>query len=299
MSLIKKMLLGMLATGFASAAPLKVVTTTTDLASIAAEIGGNLVVAESLTQGNTDLHYVLAQPNFIIKLNTADVFVEIGLDLEAAWTPYLLQQARNANIQRGRKGYCLAVKGIKLLNVPVGEVNRSMGDLHIYGNPHYWIDPVNGIIIARNIRDTLVANDPQNAEVYRRNFENFSARTKKLTAELLQLMKPHRGKRIYVYHQEFSYLANRFGLEIAGSVEEKTGVTPGPGWIRTTVDAIKKEKLRVLLVSPWSNVGIARRVADESGAKLLILPVQTGAGQNTDTWLKMIETSVKTIAAAL
>lgn len=283
----------------AMAKPLRVITTTSDLASIAKEVGGDLVSVESLTQGNTDLHFVMAQPNFILKLNEADVFIEVGLDLEAGWTPYLLQQARNPNIQRGRKGYCVAVRGIKLLNVPVGEVNRFLGDMHVYGNPHYWVDPVNGIIIARNIRDTLIANDPVNADAYKKNFEDFSARTKKLTAELMQLMRPHRGKRVYVYHQEFNYLANRFGFEIAGAIEEKVGVTPGPGWINTVVENIKKEKIPVILCSPWTNVAVARRVAEQSGARLLIMPVQTGAAENTETWLKMIEYNVRTLAAAL
>lgn len=283
----------------AFAKPLRVITTTTDLASIAQEVGGDLVDAKSLTEGNTDLHFVMAQPNFIRLMNEADVYIEIGLDLEAGWTPYLLQQARNPNIQRGRKGYCVAVRGIKLLNVPVGEVNRSLGDMHVYGNPHYWVDPINGIIMARNIRDTLMANDPQHSDEYKKNFEAFSAKTRKLTAELLQLMKPHRGKRIYVYHQEFNYMANRFGLEIAGSIEEKMGVTPGPGWINTTVETIKKEKIKIVLCSPWTNVGVARRVAEESGARLLIMPVQTGTGENTATWLKMIETNVRLLAANL
>jgi len=112
-------------------------------------------------------------------------------------------------------------------------------------------------------------------------------------------MKPHRGKRIYVYHQEFNYMANRFGLEIAGSIEEKMGVTPGPGWINTTVENIKKEKIKIVLCSPWTNVGVARRVAEESGARLLIMPVQTGTGENTATWLKMIETNVRLLAANL
>ncbi|MCX7632224.1 MAG: metal ABC transporter substrate-binding protein [Turneriella sp.] len=282
----------------AVAKPLRVITTTTDLASIAQEVGRELVSVESLTKGNTDLHFVMAQPNFILKLNEADIFIEIGLDLEASWTPYLLAQSRNPNIQRGRKGYCVAVRGIKLLNVPVGEVSRFLGDMHVYGNPHYWADPVNGIIIARNIRDTFIANDPTNAESYRRNFDDFAARTKKLTAELLEIMKPHRGKRVYVYHQEFNYLANRFGFEIAGAIEEKMGVTPGPGWIRTTIETIKKEKIKIILCSPWTNVGVARRVAEESGARLLVLPIQTGAGENTETWLKMIETNVKAIAQA-
>ena len=115
----------------------------------------------------------------------------------------------------------------------------------------------------------------------------------------MKVMRPHKGKKIVVYHQEFNYLADRFGLEIAGSVEQRMGIAPAPAWINKTVTLIKEQKIPVVLVSPWSNVGIARRVAEESGARLLILPVQTGSGEKTETWLKMIETATRTLAGAL
>jgi zinc/manganese transport system substrate-binding protein len=278
---------------------LHVVTSTTDLASIAKEIGGDLVTVESLTTGNIDLHFVSARPDFIMKMNRADVFVEIGLDLEAGWTPLLLSQARNPKIQRGRQGYCFAWKGIRLLQVPTGTVDRSMGDIHIFGNPHYWIDPLNGVQIAKNIKNTLSTIDYAHEKEYQRNYEVFVAKAKKITLDLMRLMRPHKGKKVVVYHQEFNYLADRFGFEISGTVEERLGVAPGPAWINKTVALIREQKIQVVLVSPWSNVGVARRVAEESGAKLLILPVQTSSGEGTETWLKMIETITRTLAAAL
>lgn len=278
---------------------LKIVATTSDLASIAKEVAGDLAEVESLTEGNIDLHFVSARPDFILKMNRADVFVEVGLDLEAGWTPLLLNQARNPKIQRGQQGYCFAWKGIKLLQVPTGVVDRSMGDIHIFGNPHYWIDPLNGVQIAKNILNTLTLVDYSNEKKYRANYDAFVAKVKKLTLDLMKLMKPHKGKKLVVYHQEFNYMADRFGLEIAGSVEQRLGIAPGPAWINKTVALIKEQKVPVVLVSPWSNVGIARRVAEESGAKLLILPVQTGSGDNTETWLKMIETATRTLAASL
>ncbi|MFO1527715.1 MAG: metal ABC transporter substrate-binding protein [Turneriella sp.] len=278
---------------------LQIVTTTTDLASIAKEIGGDLVNVESLTEGNIDLHFVSARPDFIMKVNRADVFVEVGLDLEAAWTPLLLNQARNTKVQRGQQGYCFAWKGIKLLQVPTGTVDRSMGDIHVFGNPHYWIDPLNGIQIAKNILNTLAIVDYAHEKQYRANYDQFVAKVKKLSLDLMKVMRPHKGKKIVVYHQEFNYLADRFGLEIAGSVEQRMGIAPAPAWINKTVTLIKEQKIPVVLVSPWSNVGIARRVAEESGARLLILPVQTGSGEKTETWLKMIETATRTLAGAL
>ncbi len=291
--------IGLVAQPFVAATAVRIVTTTTDLASIAKEVGGNRVEVDSLTEGNIDLHFVSARPDFIMKMNKADVFVEIGLDLEASWTPLLLNQARNSKIQRGQQGYCYAFKGIRLLQVPTGTVDRSMGDIHVFGNPHYWIDPLNGIQIAKNILNTLSLVDYEHEKEYRANYEVFVAKVKKLTLNLMRLMKLHKGKKLVVYHQEFNYLADRFGLDIAGSVEQRLGIAPGPAWINKTVALIKEQKIPVVLVSPWSNVGIARRVADESGARLLILPVQTGSGDNTETWLKMIETTTKTLAGAL
>ncbi|MCX7679831.1 MAG: metal ABC transporter substrate-binding protein [Spirochaetes bacterium] len=280
-------------------AQLRVVTTSTDLASIAKEIGGAKVFVESLTAGNTDLHYVQARPDYIVKLNKADLFVSIGLELEAGWVPLLLQQSRNSNIRYGARGYCIAFAGIELLEKPTGEVNRQMGDIHPFGNPHYWADPINGIAIAKNIKESLVKIDPAGREIYEKNFNSFKNEVLKKTKELLSLMAPHRGKEVVVYHTEFVYLLRRFGLVQGMMIEELPGVAPSPAHAKKVIEYIREKKVPAILVSPWSNVRYAQKIAKESGATLLVLPIQTASVPEATTYINMIEVSVRMLHKGL
>lgn len=274
-------------------AQLRVVATSTDLASIAKEVGGNRIFVESLTAGNTDLHYVQARPDYIVKLNKADMFVSIGLELEAGWVPLLLNQSRNPKIHRGSPGYCVAYAGIELLEKPSGEISRQMGDIHPYGNPHYWTDPINGIMIARNIKDSLAKIDPVGKEEYEKNFLAFKDAALKKTKELIALMAPHKGKEVVVYHTEFIYLLRRFGLVQGMMIEELPGVAPSPAHAKKVVEYIRLRKVPLVLVSPWSNVSYARKIAQDGGAKLLVLPIQTGSLPEAKTYLETIELSVR------
>lgn len=279
-------------------AKLRVVTTSTDLASIAKEVGGELVQVESLAEGNMDLHFVPAQPDFISKVNKADVFIEVGLDLEIGWTPRVLHMARNTKVMPGQKGYCNTSRGVKVIMPQVKEVNRSMGDVHAKGNPHYWIDPVNGVIIARNIKDTLVRVDPANKAVYNQNLRRFAKDIKDFMAKAELQMKASNGQSLVVYHKEFAYLFRRFGIETAMSIEEKPGVPPGPARVRQVVDYIKKNSIPAVVVAPWSNTGLARKIAKDANVKLIIMPIQTGSKPNTESYLKMLKKSVNLLSGA-
>lgn len=281
-------------------AKIQVVTTSTDLASIAKEVGGNLVKVESLADGNMDLHFVPAQPDFISKVNKADVFIEVGLDLEIGWTPRVLHMARNTQVMPGNKGYCDTAKGIKIKLPNVKEVNRSMGDMHAKGNPHYWADPVYGVMIAKNIRDVFARVDPQNLQTYNENLKKFAGKVKNLMAEVEATMKQHRGKSLVVYHKEFVYLFKRFGINTAISIEEKPGVPPGPAHFKLVVDYIKQNSIPAVVVAPWSNVGLAKKVAKEANVKLIILPVQTGSdGNSRQTYLEMMKKTITLLSEAL
>ncbi len=270
-------------------AKINVVTTTKDLASIAHEVGKDKITVRSLATGNTDIHYAQARPDYILRLNRADVFIQVGLELEIGWVPLLLKQSRNAKIQKGAPGYCYAYRGVPILDRPMGEVNRQMGDLHPSGNPHYWPDPVNGIIIARNIKDTLKKVDPQNSKSYENNYEAFKRKMIIKIKELIRLMRKHKGKKVVVYHKEFTYVLKRYKLNRAISIEKLPGVSPSPSRIREVIGFIKQNGIKVVLVSPWSNIGSARRVAEKSGAQLIILPIQTGSTSGTETYIKMVD----------
>src|SRR6185503_6653391 len=155
---------------FALADKIKIVTTTTDMKSIAEFVGGDKVSVSSIATGYQNPHFVDPKPSYIISLTKADLFITVGLDLETGWSPQLLSSSRNNKIQKGSAGYVDASSGVSLLQVP-SSINRSEGDIHIYGNPHYWLDPNNGKVIARNIANGLERVDPSNKAVYEKNLQ--------------------------------------------------------------------------------------------------------------------------------
>ncbi len=280
-------------------AQLRVVTTTVDLASITREIGGNLVKVESLAQGKDDLHYLSARPDYILKLSRADLFIQIGADLEVGWVPLILKNSRNRKIQRGARGHCDVSKGLSLLEKGRGEINRQMGDIHSSGNPHYWPDPLNGVRMANYIVSCLADADQTHRDRYEKNYKLFRQRAIALSKKLLRQMKPHFGKSLLAYHNEFLYIARRFRLHIPMYIEEKPGVSPGAAHIRRLKNFIIQNKIKIILVAPWNNIGIAQRIASGTGAKVTVLPIQTGSTPATGSYLKMIETCIQILSKAL
>ena len=167
-------LLMLLAPAVASA-QLKVVATTEDLGSLANEIGGDKVAVTSLAKGYQDPHFVEAKPSFIIKLHSADLLVVVGRDLEVAWLPPLITQSRNASIQPGGAGYLDASQNVRILDLPTGQVTRAMGDVHPTGNPHYWLDPGNGRIIAKAIQTKLSDMNRGDAAYFAQRYADFGS----------------------------------------------------------------------------------------------------------------------------
>src|SRR2546430_7803537 len=206
----------------AKAGTIKVVTTTTDLKSITELIGGNKVSVSSIATGYQNPHFVDPKPSYIIGLANADVFVTVGLDLETGWSPQLVSSSRNTKIQKGAAGYVDASAGVSLLQVP-SSINRAEGDIHIYGNPHYWLDPMNGKIIARNIASGLERVDPSNKAFYESNLQAFNKRIDDKMKEWQTKMAAFRGTKIIAYHNEWVYFETRFGLQIVDFMEPKPG----------------------------------------------------------------------------
>src|SRR5436190_13016201 len=195
----------------ANAAPIKVVTTIPDLKSIAELIGGNKVSVMSIATGYQNPHFVDPKPSYIINLSSADLFVTVGLDLETGWSPQLLTSSRNNKIQKGAAGYVDASTGVTLYQVP-SSVNRAEGDIHIFGNPHYWLDPLNGKAIARNICDGLERVSPENKAYFESNLAAFDAKLDSKMKQWATAMAPYKGAKLIAYHNEWCYFENRFGL---------------------------------------------------------------------------------------
>jgi len=279
---------------------LKVVTTTTDLRYIAAQVGGERVEAVSLIRGFDDPHFVMTRPDFLVKLNQADVFCIVGLDLEIGWVPLLLEQSRNMNIQRGQSGHCDASVGIKILGKPTIQVDRSMGDIHIYGNPHYWYDPVNAIQIAHTIAETLSRTDPDNKSYYLRRYEEFKNRIVSFLKEELRKMEPYFGSKVAVFHDEFLYLANRFRFNANLTLEERPGVPPSNRHLEKVIKTMIAENIKVILISPVNNPKYAEYVSSRvPGSVVITMPVSVGSLPEVLTYEDVIRISLEKLRKGL
>ena len=290
-------LVALAGTGSSAAAQLRVVATTPDLASVAREIGGSAVTVTALAKPTEDPHYVDAKPSHIVTLNRADALIEGGAELELGWLPPLLENSRNARISAGAPGRIVASQGIRMMEIPT-TFDRSKGDIHSLGNPHFMIDPVNVKIIAREIADHFVQIDPKSAATYKTNLARFNARLDAKTAEWQKLLAPYRGAKVVTYHKDFVYFAARFGLDIVEELEPKPGIAPSPAHLAAVIGKMKATNARAILVQPYQNRKTAETVARQAGAVVVDVPQQPGARSNTTTYFDMMDNLVNTLAGA-
>lgn len=279
----------------APAAKLNVVATTPDLAALAREIGGDRVEVKSLAKATEDPHFVDAKPSHIVTLNKADVLVEGGAELEQGWMPPLLDNARNAKIAVGAPGRITASTGIKMLDVPAS-LDRSRGDVHALGNPHFLIDPKNAKIVAANIAAHLTQVDAAGAATFAANLKKFNADVDAKTAAWERLLAAYKGAKIVTYHNDFVYFADRFGLQVVGTLEPKPGIAPSPAHLAKVIGDMKAQNAQVVLVQPYQNRKTAETVARQTGATVLDVSQQPGAIKNTDSYIAMMDNLVTTVA---
>ena len=282
-----------------SAATLTIVTTTPDLAAIAREVGSPLVDVTSLASGLQDPHFVDPRPSFLVKLNRADLLIEGGLDLEVGWLPVLIESARNPRLRLGDPGRLDASRGIRVLGVPEGPVDRSLGDIHGKGNPHFLVDPVNGAIVAETIADRLCNLDPGGCATYRANAKAFRGRIETALVKWMKMMAPYQGVKIVVYHDSWPYFTGRFGLHVVGFVEPKPGVPPPPSHVAELSDLIKREQVKVIVMEPYHERSIPDLLARQTGARVLVLAPTVGGTPGTDDYLNLFDTDVAQVAEAL
>src|SRR6266566_7043985 len=291
-------LITLAAIGSSASAQIRVVATTPDLASVAREVGGDRVSVVALAKPTEDPHYVDAKPSHIVTLNRADALIEGGAELELGWLPPLLENSRNGKISAGAPGRIVASEGIKLIEIPTS-FDRSKGDVHSLGNPHFTIDPVNVKIIARNIADHFAQIDPKSAATYRGNLGRFNAKLDAKLADWQKQLAPYRGSRIVTYHKDFIYFAERFGLTIVDELEPKPGIAPSPAHLAQVIGKMKAGNAKVILVQPFQNRKTAETVARQTGATVLDTPEQPGAASNTNTYFDMMDNLVHTLVGGL
>jgi zinc/manganese transport system substrate-binding protein len=278
----------MLAIAPGAARKLRVVATTNDLKWAVEQIGGKNVEVVALMHPLQNPHTVQPRPSFIVQLNRADLLVRIGLDYEETWLPPLVEESRNPKIRRGGVGDVDASIGIPLLEIPQGRVTREQGEVHIFGNPHYWLDPENMKIIARNIANGLRRIDPANADEYERNLKRLERLMDDLLDETLKLAAPLRGEKFVAYHTTWSYLANRYGFRIIGYLEPKPGIPPSASHLADLIVRMRQEKVKVIIKEPFYENRIPNMVAQRTGAKVVEICPTVGGEPDTETYPKLL-----------
>lgn len=281
----------------AAAQSIRVVTTFPDLADITRQIGKNLVSVESLATGVEDPHGVPMKPSFVPRLNRANLLVVTGLDDEHSWLPALLEVASNPKILLGQPGYVDCSVGIPVLDAPA-RLDRAEGDLHPKGNPHYLLDPMYAKIAAQNIAAGLARNFPQHQADFDKNLKAYLAELDTWIGRWEKLAAPLRGVKYVEYHPEWVYFANRYGLKRVGSVELKPGIEPTPNHLVQLAQLIKQEKAQVLIYGS-QNPRIPQQLQNDTGIKVLRLYTSAGGRSETDTYIKWIDYTVRTLVQAI
>jgi ABC-type Zn uptake system ZnuABC Zn-binding protein ZnuA len=287
---------------FASApamAQLKVVTSSTDLYDIAKAVGGDKIRATHIEQGYQDPHFVEAKPSFILQLRNADVFAFVGMDLEVGWMGTLIDGARNARIRPGGSGYVDVSKAITALDTPQGKLDRSQGDVHPYGNPHYWLDPDNGRKIARLFKQKFTDLDKANAAVYERNEAAFRERLNAAEKTWAPLVAQIKGKPVVAWHTSWRYFAEYNGMKIVAFMEPKPGVPPSASHLASVIATVKETGAKAILMEPFYDRKVGEMVAKQTGAKLLVLPTSVEGVKEAKDYIALITWNLTQVANAV
>ena len=278
---------------------LNVVTTTEDLASIAREVGGDHITVESIAKGYQDPHFVEAKPSFILKLQKADLLILVGRDLEIGWLPPLIQQSRNSKVQVGADGYLDASLQVRILEIPQGQITRAEGDVHPLGNPHYWLDPENGKIIAREIFDKFARFRPNDRAYFEQRLNDFINRVNDAGKRWVDMMAPYKGVKVVTYHRSFPNFAERFGLNIIGYVEPKPGIPPTPQHTLDLINEMKKSNIKLVLVEPYFDLKTPNSIGRQTGAEVLVMPPSVGGVKEVTDYFKLFDYDLNLLINAI
>src|SRR5215510_8683719 len=334
--LISTLALAFAATSASPAAPpakkVSVVTTLGVLAGITREVGGDRVEVTSLAKPNQDPHTLVAKPTYKLAAKNAQLFVELGLGLDI-WGAAVVDASGNPDIQTGQKGRVIAAEGIETKELPA-TLSKAWGDIHPYGNPHVWLDPVNVKQIAANIAIGLARVDPDGKDVYAANLKAFdtkvddalyghalveeygASKLERLSRrnELIDYLKTKgtyaklggwlkqaeglRGLKIITYHKTWVYFCDRFGLQIRGEVEEKPGIPPSQDYLATLIKKIQGDGIKVIFIDTIYPTKDGDFLAAKTSAKIVSSPIDLGGAPNTDTYFSLIGTLLDRILAA-
>ena len=279
-----------------AAGKLRVVATVGDLGAIAREVLGDAGDVVVLAKPTQDPHFVDARPNLILDLNRADALVSMGLDYEVGWLPVLVKGSRNGKIQSGSAGAIVASTLVPLLEVPQQRVDRSMGDIHPGGNPHFTLDPRNGARIARALAERFGDLAPDNRALYARNAGAFVTRLEARTRDWERRLASRRGTPVVSYHKSFVYLTGWLALVEVGTIEPKPGIPPNAAHVAELVNEMKARKVPAILQERWYPSSVAETIAHQTGARLVLI---AGMTPEHVSYIDHLEEVVRALEAAL
>jgi zinc/manganese transport system substrate-binding protein len=275
-----------------ASAEVRVVTTLADLADLTRQVGGDKVKVDYIVRGDQNPHFVEVKPSYMMKLKSADLFFMIGMDLEM-WAPQIIDGSRNSTL--------LVVdlsKDITKLEVPA-RVDASQGDVHRFGNPHYWLDPRNVRVIVSEIINALIRISPNDEGYFRANAESYLKRLDQKRAEWERVMKPFAGAKVITFHKSWPYFAAWLGIEVADQVEPKPGIVPSPSHTAELIRLVRDAKVNTIIVEPFYDTSAPDQIARATGAKVIRLSTSVGGVDAAKDYVSLMDYNVATLAAAL
>ena len=282
----------------AAPAPLKIVTTTTDLAALAREIGGDRITVTALAAGRQDPHQVDPKPSFISLVSNADLLIVVGRELELGWLPVLQTSSRNPKVQTGAAGYLDASQGVKILEIPTGQITRAMGDVHPQGNPHYWLDPANGRVIAQTIRAKLQQLVPADRAYFDQRYADFDKRLAAAEKRWDAALAPYKGAKLVTYHRSWSNFMDRWGLDVIGYVEPKPGIPAPPAHIIELVTEMKRQNAKLIIVEPYWSPKTPDSIAARVDGKVIVLAPSVGGAEAITDYIGLFDYDVTKLVEA-
>ena len=277
---------------------LTVITTTQDLASLAAEVGGDRITADSIAKGYQDPHFVEPKPSFLLNLRKADLLVVVGLQLEIGWLPPLITQSGNSKIQVGNAGYLDVSQFCEILEIPTTQVTRAMGDVHPLGNPHYWLNPENGRRIAKALADKFSEARPADKAYFAGRYADFDKRLTEAIKRWDAQMAPYRGRRVVTYHRSWPNFCERFGLVVVDYVEPKPGIPPTPSHTLDLINTMKLDGIKLILVEPYFDLRTPESVARATGGTVAVLMPSVGGVKEITDYFKLFDYDINLLVSS-
>jgi len=281
-----------------AAGKLNIVTATQDLGALVTEVGGDKVNVLAIAKGYQDPHFVEAKPSFLLNLRRADLLVVVGLELEVGWLPPLINQSGNPKIQPASVGYFDSSRYAEILEIPTAQVSRAMGDVHPMGNPHYWLDPQNGLRVAQGLAQKLGQMSPGDAGYFNQRLESFRQRLTAAERRWDEQMKPYRGRKIITYHQSWPNFVKRFGLTVADYVEPRPGIPPSPAHVVELITLMKRQGVKLILVEPYFDLKTPQSVARETGGQVVVLMPSVGGNKESGDYIQLFDYDVNQLVKA-